>query len=408
MLRLSLQPTSLLGMCCRHFHQAVSGLTTRFDIITISDEDSLALGKHRDGFASFMHHFVLEAMHHAESSIGSKMTSYRLIKEFSSSEVRLETRYAFGGRGAEFSELLLARNRLFTMDDRTGIIFECMPNSNVVHEEPGTVGAPRREGMRKLLSAWEQHHQRSLTDEDYEPIKLVPRFILPDGDGDMPSGFKSEWSSLCGNNKMVVGSHGYEVWPAGVPPKIGSGLRNVQWVKKIDLDSGQVRHIDWGARIFNPISTALGVRPPGYLTHEAAAYSEVTQRWFFLPRRLSMFSAWDPVEDERRGANILISCSPQGEEVQVVDVRGKTEAERGYSAMRFVPGTNDRHIVATKTVEIDSIDRGSRCSTFLTVLTTDGDVLMPETLIGQHKYEGLEIIESDREGQIESLLDQFN
>jgi hypothetical protein len=36
-------------------------------------------------------------------------------------------------------------------------------------------------------------------------------------------------------------------------------------------------------------------------------------------------------------------------------------SERGFSAMRFVPGTRDRHIVATRIVEIEEADKGSRC-----------------------------------------------
>ncbi len=36
--------------------------------------------------------------------------------------------------------------------------------------------------------------------------------------------------------------------------------------------------------------------------------------------------------------------------MRVVQIRGQTDPLRGYSALRFVPGTEDRHIIATKTV----------------------------------------------------------
>jgi hypothetical protein len=44
--------------------------------------------------------------------------------------------------------------------------------------------------------------------------------------------------------------------------------------------------------VFNAIAEALGVQPPGYVTHEAAAWSGVHERWFFMPRRLSTTQGW--------------------------------------------------------------------------------------------------------------------
>jgi hypothetical protein len=40
---------------------------------------------------------------------------------------------------------------------------------------------------------------------------MVPRWILADGDGDLSSGFKSEWSAIQ-DGKIIVGSHGEAYW----------------------------------------------------------------------------------------------------------------------------------------------------------------------------------------------------
>ena len=145
------------------------------------------------------------------------------------------------------------------------------PTSSNLHPHPHS--QPHQ--VRTVLSAWERWNHRQLEDVVFSPIKLVPRWVLADGDGDRTSGFKSEWSAVQGDC-MVVGSHGYEVWPsvneAGweefpghrplPPPLVGSGLKNVQFIKKINLNSGGVSHVDW-SRGYNAISSALGVTPPG-------------------------------------------------------------------------------------------------------------------------------------------------
>lgn len=47
------------------------------------------------------------------------------------------------------------------------------------------------------------------------------------------------------DSKIVVGSHGYEVWRSGPPFLPGAGMRNTCYVKEIDLRTGAVQHVDW-------------------------------------------------------------------------------------------------------------------------------------------------------------------
>jgi len=45
----------------------------------------------------------------------------------------------------------------------------------------------------------------------------------------------------------------------------------------------------------------------GYITHEAVVWSDVHDRWFFLPRRCSKES-YNDVLDETRGCNVMITA----------------------------------------------------------------------------------------------------
>ncbi|KAL6761479.1 apyrase-domain-containing protein [Haematococcus lacustris] len=272
----------------------------------------------------------------------------------------LLTGYGFGGRGGELSDLLLTPGggRLLTVDDHTGLVFEVLP-------ELDGVGAAARLGCGSA--------------------KLVPRWVLANAAGAGAAGFKAEWC-------VASGLHpGYEVWPQGTSaaqPGLLPLPSPLQLVARVNLSSGHTTWEDW-APMYRRLATALGVTPPGYVTHEACTWSERHEGYFFLPRRVSLNEAWDRRLDESRGAQLLLSCSRAGGDVRVVEVRGATDPRRGYSAMRFLPRTQDQHIVALKTEEPWA---GGPCCSYLTVLDLDGQVLLPETLISSDmKYEGLEV-----------------
>jgi soluble calcium-activated nucleotidase 1 len=58
-----------------------------------------------------------------------------------------------------------------------------------------------------------------------------------------------------------------------------------QYVKVVSA-RGHVEHRPW-ASVYNRMRESLGIRPPGYVIHESACWSDVHSRWFFLPRRAS-------------------------------------------------------------------------------------------------------------------------
>uniref|UniRef100_A0A8C7X4D2 Calcium activated nucleotidase 1b n=1 Tax=Oryzias sinensis TaxID=183150 RepID=A0A8C7X4D2_9TELE len=158
---------------------------------------------------------------------------------------------------------------------------------------------------------------------------------------------------------------------------------NPEWVKVIG-SNGDVEHQNWGPK-YNSLRSAAGIEPPGYLIHESASWSERLQRWFFLPRRAS-HERYDETADEWRATNLLLSCPDDFSHISTRRV-GPLNPTHGFSSFKFVPGTDDQIILALKSEE----DAG-KIATYITAFSLDGQVLLPETEIGDVKYEGLEFI----------------
>lgn len=251
------------------------------------------------------------------------------------------------GRGMELSELIKFKGKLYTADDRTGVVFEIL----------------------------------KLTDEAGATVyKVAPRHILGEGDGSLDKGMKVEWATVKGE-EMVFGSFGKEYTnPAGA---IISTANN--WIVTIDEHGVQERY-DWSQH-YSKMREAVGATFPGYLIHEAGNWSPWLKKWVFLPRRVSS-EAYDEDADEKRGSNKIILMSEDLSEVEVREV-GTITPERGFSTFKFVPGSKDTIIVAIKSEEKAADDSQSA---HITVFTIDGKVLLEETeLTGGYKFEGLEI-----------------
>ena len=76
---------------------------------------------------------------------------------------------------------------------------------------------------------------------------------------------------------------------------------------------------------------------------------------------------------------------PHAPRVSVGHVEGPLVPRRGFSSAKLLPGGGDM-LVALRTEEY----RG-KMATYLTVLSTNGSVLMEDTHIADVKYEGLEV-----------------
>ncbi|CAG2114457.1 unnamed protein product [Medioppia subpectinata] len=250
--------------------------------------------------------------------------------------VGLHTTLAAEGRALELSELIVFNGKLYSCDDRTGIVYE----------------------MRDNIA--------------------IPWVILNDGDGNNGQHFKCEWLSVK-DQTLYVGGLGKE-WTSITGDPINN---NPQWIKTVS-PTGEVVHQNWRDN-YLALRSSCGIQFPGYVIHESAVWSDVHQKWYFLPRRVSS-TKYDEKEDERKGSNIMLISNKDFKDVQMRTV-GPVLPTHGFSSFKFVPNTKDRVIVALKSEEDSGVIK-----TYITGFTVDGKVLLSEQLIGNYKYEGIEFI----------------
>eukprot|EP00070_Physeter_catodon_P048385 XP_028355279.1 soluble calcium-activated nucleotidase 1 isoform X2 [Physeter catodon] len=231
---------------------------TRYRIAVIADLDTESRAQEENTWVSYLKKGYLTL-----SDSGD-----RVAVEWDQGREVLESHLAEKGRGMELSDLIVFNGKLYSVDDRTGVVYQI------------------------------------------EGSKAVPWVILSDGDG-------------------TVGK--------------------------------------------------------GYLIHESACWSDTLQRWFFLPRRAS-HERYSEKDDERRGANLLLSAAQDFGDISVRRV-GEAVPTHGFSSFKFIPNTDDQLIVALKSEE----DSG-QIATYIMAFTLDGRFLLPETKIGSVKYEGIEFI----------------
>jgi soluble calcium-activated nucleotidase 1 len=259
----------------------------------------------------------------------------------------IKTQHSEAGRGMELSELVMFGDRLYSMDDRSGIVYEI-------------------------------EHSVTTTPSTY------PRYILMEGDADTDKGFKCEWATVK-DGHMYVGSFGKEY----TRPDGSVVNTNNNWVKVI-RDDGSIDHVDWTDN-YNALRKHTGTQFPGYMIHEAVIWSEVMQKWVFLPRRVSKLP-YDDAADEKRGSNIVILADPTFTQLETRRI-GDITPERGFSSAKFVPGSGDKIVVALKSAE-SSMGEVTTQESFITVFNLeDGTILLPETkLPADHKFEGIEFL----------------
>ena len=145
-----------------------------------------------------------------------------------------------------------------------------------------------------------------------------------------------------------------------------------------------------------PVSPPLG-------SHEAALWDDAIDRWLFLPRRASA-AAWSAELDEERGANLMLWSeggadpigvfhgAPAHLHVRMGHVAGPLLPQRGFSSAKLLPGTGTAGVAGSELmVALRTEELRGRMATYLTVLSTNGSVLMEDTLIDEVKYEGIEV-----------------
>lgn len=253
----------------------------------------------------------------------------------------------------ELSELTLYQNRLLAFDDRTGSVFEILNQSE---------------------------------NESF----VVPRFVITEGEGDTDKGMKWEWSTVK-NGELYIGSMGKEY----TKPDGTIVNTNNLWIAVINA-KGEVKRVDW-TKQYNFVRKALGASAPGYVIHEAVLWSEKLKKWIFIPRRVSS-EMYDDVKDERMGTNKLLMVNENFTDAKTIEIKlSEVDPLHGFSTAAFVPNSNERHVMAIRSVEEDCVGGDENIckqrSYFVVFDVLTGDVLMDEVQIEDAvKYEGVEFV----------------
>mmetsp|Transcript_25940 Transcript_25940/g.39177 ORF Transcript_25940/g.39177 Transcript_25940/m.39177 type:complete len:410 (-) Transcript_25940:37-1266(-) len=270
----------------------------------------------------------------------------------------LFSKFNEAGRGMELSELTLYDNRLLSFDDRTGCVFEILND----------------------------RHQNSSF--------VVPRFVITEGNGDFDKGMKLEWSAVK-ENELYMGSFGKEY------SNLDGSIRstNTLWIDILNR-RGELRRLDW-TREYNFVRGLLNATyPHGYVVHEAILWSKLHQTWVFVPRRVST-EPFNEEADERKGANVIVLVNPSFTDGKVVPIKntGDIDPLHGFSSIAFVPNTQEKHVLAVRTVEENCLEMTTcqQRSYFMVLDLWTGDILMEE--VEYHhatrdkiKFEGVEFV----------------
>jgi soluble calcium-activated nucleotidase 1 len=261
-----------------------SGLPERFRIAIIADLDQLSK-KVIDG----------KTVWHSKYQTGTILRSGDKYAVTWDGALDVTTGHNEAGRGCELSELVRFNGHLYSFDDRS-----VRRLSTLWRTPSNTHKSCPRCSLRTGIMFEVMNPDNSAAVGDAAPY-VVPRHIFMEGAGDTDKGLKIEWSTVR-DDKLYVGSFGKEYTDS----KGNIMHTNNLWVKIVDK-TGNVEHVDWTA-YYNRIREELGLTHPGYMIHEAIIWSPHHKQWFILPRRVSS-EAYNDVEDERRGANTIITAN---------------------------------------------------------------------------------------------------
>ena len=75
---------------------------------------------------------------------------------------------------------------------------------------------------------------------------------------------------------------------------------------------------------------------------------------------------------------------------------GDLNLQRGFSSFKAIPFTDDRELIALKTEEVTDWTTGEVdvVASYVTIVDTDGNVLLKEEFVIAEKFEGIEFIDS--------------
>eukprot|EP00915_Cephaloidophora_sp_WS-2016_P007843 GHVH01010847.1.p1 GENE.GHVH01010847.1~~GHVH01010847.1.p1 ORF type:complete len:412 (+),score=79.89 GHVH01010847.1:146-1381(+) len=258
-----------------------------------------------------------------------------------------------GNRGVELSELILFDDRLYTVDDRTGIVFEVVRDSD-----------------------WK--------------FDIIARHILTEGDGrSSTKGMKLEWGTVK-DNAMWLGSFGKEYTLSDGSIKNEWPL----WVAAITKNH-EVKRKNW-TPIYSRLREITDSSFPGYMIHEAVEWSAYHRKWFILPRRWSR-EEYDAETDNEKGTNKLIQCNESFLDCSVKIIGHSPtihHPRRGYSSVKILPATRDSILITLKSEEEDAIGNKGAMNTYVQIVDTEGNILLDDQKLPfEGKFEGIVVVD---------------
>uniref|UniRef100_F6JY49 35.7 kDa salivary apyrase n=1 Tax=Phlebotomus tobbi TaxID=33402 RepID=F6JY49_9DIPT len=245
------------------------------------------------------------------------------------------TQNTYKGTGADMSELIYFNNKLYTLNDETGTIYEVKHGG-----------------------------------------ELIPWVTLKNDQGNEKDGFKAKWATVKGD-KLIVGSAGMVFLDA----KTMNIDRDALWVKEIS-ESGHITNKYWDKE-YKKVRDAMGLFS-GFIWHEAVIWSPRKNLWVFMPRKCTN-EPYTVDLDKKTGCNQIITANEDFSDIKTIKIEGDIkDLASGFSSFKFIPGTKNNDIFALKTIE-----RNGKIATHGIVIDINGKVLMPERRIIDDKYEGL-------------------
>lgn len=84
---------------------------------------------------------------------------------------------------------------------------------------------------------------------------------------------------------------------------------------------------------------------------------------------------------------MLLTADADFKNLEMQLVGNLDNPSHGFSSFKFIPQTNDQVIVALKSEELEG-----KIASYIMVFNLKGEFLLPETKIGDFKYEGIEFV----------------
>lgn len=172
----------------------------------------------------------------------------KVVATFESSKSQLRSSLSFAKRGMELSELIVFNGKLYSCDDRTGVVYQLVPYDQSTSN--------RTSNISQNDSSSKQQNKSVDVAINSKLFKVLPWVILMDGDGAKEKPFKCEWLAIK-NHYLYAGGFGKD-WttPEGVFVN-----HDPQWVKRISVN-GEVEHLDWHSN-YVKLMHKVGIKEPG-------------------------------------------------------------------------------------------------------------------------------------------------